>query len=165
MFDTLKKIVGTVAPTLATALGGPLAGTAVKFLGDKFLGNESASTKELEDFFTTASPEHLLELKKADQDFDVKMKELDVDVFRIESSDKKNARKEHKDSFMPAVLSVGLTLTIGLIVYMLFYIEPPQGAREVLFMLLGVIVKEWGGSMQYWFGTTNSSQKKTNLLK
>jgi len=35
MFDW-KKVVSTVAPVLGTALGGPLAGAATKFIADKF---------------------------------------------------------------------------------------------------------------------------------
>jgi hypothetical protein len=33
-----KKIVGAVAPTLATALGGPLAGMAAAAVSDALLG-------------------------------------------------------------------------------------------------------------------------------
>ena len=66
---------------------------------------------------------------------------------------------------MPAVLSVGLTLFVIGIVFALFYAEPPEGAREVLFMLLGIVVKEWANSMHYWYGTTRSSADKTKLIK
>lgn len=86
---------------------------------------------------------------------------------RIEMSiieDKQNARREHKSSFMPAMLSVALTLIIAAIVYCLFVMEPPEGSREVLYMLLGGAVREWSGSMQYWFGTTRSSQEKTRMI-
>ena len=51
------------------------------------------------------------------------------------------------------------------IVFLLFYVDVPEGAREVLFMLLGVVVKEWGGSMQYWFGTTRSSAEKNSMIQ
>tara|TARA_R110002012_G_scaffold49804_2_gene128767 strand:- start:29821 stop:30081 length:261 start_codon:yes stop_codon:yes gene_type:complete len=72
-----------------------------------------------------------------------------------------NYREKSK---MPAYLSVGLTLIIMLIVFMLFWVDVPTGSREVLFMLLGVVVKEWGSAMQYWFGTTRSSADKTRLM-
>lgn len=160
-----KKTLGAIAPTFATALGGPFAGAATKFLASKFLGQDDATEQEIENFVLGASPEQLADIKNADNEFKLQMEKIGVDVFKIEADDKKNARKEHKHSFMPAVLSVGLSLTIAGIVYMLFYLEPPEGSREVLFMLLGVVVKEWGGSMQYWFGTTRSSSEKTRLLK
>lgn len=160
-----KSIVGTVAPTIATALGGPMAGAAVKFLGSQFLGDENATEEKVAEFVKSANPEDLLRLKQADQEFQLQMEKLGVDVFNIEAEDKKNARKEHKHSIMPAVLSVGLTFLVAAIVSLLFYVNVPEGAREVLFMLLGVVVKEWGGSMQYWFGTTRGSAEKNKHLK
>ncbi len=160
-----KETLGAIAPTIATALCGPLAGTAVKFLSNKLTGKDDSSIEEIEQAVLGATPEQLANLKNIDYEFKKDMEKLGIDVFKIEADDKKNARAEHKQSSMPAVLSLSLSLTIAAIVYMLFYIEPPEGAREVLFMLLGVVVKEWGGSMQYWFGTTRSSSEKTRLLK
>lgn len=155
-----KTTLASIAPTLAAALGGPFAGAATKFLAGKFLGDENASEAELEQFITSANPEQLLEIKNSDNEFKLSMEKMGVDVFEIEANDKKNARSEHKHSYMPAVLSVGLSLVVAGIVYMLFYLSPPEGSRDVLFMLLGVVIKEWGGAMQYWFGTTRSSANK-----
>jgi len=155
-----KKTLASIAPTLATALGGPFAGAATKFLAGKFLGDEDLGEPELDQFISTASPDLLLDIKNADNEFKLSMEKMGVDVFQIEANDKKNARAEHKHSYMPAVLSVGLSLVVAGIVYMLFYLSPPEGSRDVLFMLLGVVIKEWGGAMQYWFGTTRSSANK-----
>lgn len=160
-----KSIVGAVAPTIATALGGPMAGAAVKFLGSQFLGDENASEQQVADFVQTANPETLLKIKQADYEFKTQMAKLGVDVFKIEADDKKNARQQHIHSKMPAILSIGLTCFIVAIVWLLFYATVPDGAKEVLFMLLGVVIKEWGNSMQYWFGTTRGSAEKTAILK
>lgn len=155
-----KETLASVAPALATALGGPLAGAATKFLAGKFLGDPTASLADVGNFIATASPDQLLAIKESDNEFEVAMAKLGVDVFRIEADDRKNARGEHKHSYMPAVLSITLSLVVVGILYMLFYLEPPEGSRDVLFMLLGVVIKEWGGAMQYWFGTTRSSANK-----
>ena len=155
-----KETLASIAPTLATAIGGPFAGAATKFLAGKFLGDENADQADLEQFISTANPEQLLLIKESDNEFKLSMAKMGVDVFEIEANDKKNARVEHKHSFMPAVLSVSLSLIVAGIVYMLFYLSPPEGSRDVLFMLLGVVVKEWGGAMQFWFGTTRSSANK-----
>lgn len=159
-----KSIVSTVAPTIATALGGPMAGAAVKFLGSQFLDDENATEDQVAEYVRNASPDQLLKIKQADQEFTLQMEKLGVDVFKIEAEDKKNARAEHKHSKMPSILSVVLTLLVAAIVALLFYLEVPEGAREVLFMLLGVVVKEWGNSMQYWFGTTRGSAEKTAVM-
>ena len=160
-----KSILSSVAPTIATALGGPFAGTAVKFLAGKLLGDESKSQDEVEQFILGASPEQLVNIKKLDNDFKLEMEKLGVDVFKLEVADKGNAREHNKHSNMPAVLSISLTGFVVGIVCALFYTSPPEGAREVLFMLLGVVIKEWSNSMHYWYGTTRSSQEKTKLLK
>ncbi len=155
-----KKTLASIAPTIATALGGPFAGAATKFLAGKFLGDENASEADLDQFVSTANPEMLLAIKESDNEFKLSMAKMGVDVFEIEANDKKNARAEHKHSYMPAALSVSLSLVVAGIVYMLFYLQPPEGSKDVLFMLLGVVIKEWGGAMQYWFGTTRSSANK-----
>ena len=158
-----KNTLASIAPTLATALGGPFAGAATKFLSSKFLGDEKG-IDTIEKFIETANPEQLLAIKNSDKEFKLSMEKIGVDVFEIEANDKKNARAENKHSYMPAVLSVGLTLFVMVIVYALFYAEPPQGAREVLYMLLGVVIKEWSNSCHYWYGTTQSSQLKTDIM-
>jgi hypothetical protein len=40
-----------------------------------------------------ATPEQLAEIKKAELDFEARMKELDVDIFALETQDAQDARK------------------------------------------------------------------------
>jgi len=114
------------------------------------------------------SPEKRAELEmrltEAEHEKEIKLAELTQAQLQTEADDKKNARAEHKLSLMPAMLSLLLTCFIAGIVFLLFYVEMPEGSKEVLFMLLGIVVKEWGGAMQYWFGTTRGSEEKTRLL-
>lgn len=114
------------------------------------------------------SPEKRAELEmrltEAEHEKEIKLAELTQAQLQTEADDKKNARAEHKLSLMPAMLSLLLTCFIAGIVWMLFYVEMPEGSKEVLFMLLGIVVKEWGGAMQYWFGTTRGSEEKTRLM-
>jgi len=114
------------------------------------------------------SPEKRAELEmrltEAEHEKEIKLAELTQAQLQTEADDKKNARSEHKLSLMPAMLSLLLTCFIAGIVFLLFYVEMPEGSKEVLFMLLGIVVKEWGGAMQYWFGTTRGSEEKTRLL-
>ncbi len=105
-----------------------------------------------------------LKLTEAEHEKEIKLAELTQAQLQTEADDKKNARAEHKLSLMPAMLSLLLTCFIAGIVWMLFYVEMPEGSKEVLFMLLGIVVKEWGGAMQYWFGTTRGSEEKTRLM-
>lgn len=105
-----------------------------------------------------------VKFQELEQQKQIRLAEIAASEFQTEADDKKNARLEHKESFMPAMLSCLLTIFIIAIVYLLFYVTMPDGSKEVLYMILGIILKEWGSSMQYWFGTTRSSSDKNKLL-
>jgi hypothetical protein len=74
----LTAILGAVAPTLATAMGGPLGGMAIKLVADK-LGLSESTMEAVEAAVSSATPEQLAEIKKVEADFKVSMKQLDVD--------------------------------------------------------------------------------------
>ena len=76
----LKNLVGTVAPTIGQALGGPMGGMAANMIAD-VLGCKN-DPKSIQQAMDNATPEQMLQLKKAESDFKVKMKELEVDVFK-----------------------------------------------------------------------------------
>ena len=139
-------------------------------LGDFVGGGLFKEAKELiKDYWPPElSPEKRAELEfrlnELENEKEIKLAELTQAQLQTEADDKKNARSEHKLSLMPAMLSLLLTCFIAGIVFLLFYVEMPDGSKEVLFMLLGIVVKEWGGAMQYWFGTTRGSEEKTRLL-
>lgn len=139
-------------------------------LGDFVGGGLFKEAKELiKDYWPPElSPEKRAELElkltEVEHEKEIKLAELTQAQLQTEADDKKNARAEHKLSLMPAMLSLLLTCFIAGIVFLLFYVEMPEGSKEVLFMLLGIVVKEWGGAMQYWFGTTRGSEEKTRLL-
>ena len=81
----LLNIVGAVAPTLGTALSGPLGGMASGVIS-KVLGVDN-NQQAIERAIQSATPEQLLEIKKAEKEFEVKMQELQVDVFKLETQD------------------------------------------------------------------------------
>lgn len=86
-----KSIVGTVAPAIATALGGPLAGLGVAAVGKALGLGDGASEDEVSAAVLKASPEQLLSVKKAELEFTARMKELDVDLERIAVADRHSA--------------------------------------------------------------------------
>ncbi len=160
-----KDTLAAIAPTLATALGGPLAGAATKFLASELLGDENASIESIESAVIGASPEALANLKQLDADFKLGMKKLDVDVFSLEVKDRDSARSNHKNSNTPTVLVYMLTALIAVVVYFLFPDTVPESNENTLYMLLGSLTTAWLQSVSYWTGTTRSSADKTKLLK
>ena len=86
------KLIETVAPTIATALGGPVAGMAVKALSTALLGHDSGSEDDIRDALATATPDQIAAIRKVDADFKVQMKSLDIDLVRIAANDRASAR-------------------------------------------------------------------------
>jgi hypothetical protein len=166
LLKTFGPLLGSVAPTLATALGGPLAGLAVKSLSKALLGAEDFSEEAVMEAMATASPEQLAAVKKIDADFKVQMKSLDIDLERIAVDDRKSARTmqtETKD-WIPRALAISVTLGyFGIIAYVLVSGLPMNGS-EVLLMLLGTLSAGWTGVMAFYFGSSSGSQKKDAMI-
>jgi hypothetical protein len=159
-----KNTLAAIAPTLATAIGGPLAGGAVKFLSGKLLGDD-ASIQDLERLVTNASPDQLAEIKRLDNQFKLEMEKIGVDVFALEVKDRESARLNHKDHPMPMVICLLLTILVAVGAYGLMTITVPKENANIVFMLFGQVVTAWGSSIAYWVGTTKSSSDKNKIMK
>lgn len=129
--------------------------------------------KEAKELIATYWPPEVSPEKRAE--FESRMAELEatkethiLTVAREEMAltveDRKSARESLKVSHMPQILSFMLTGFIAGIVYLLFYAGVPEASKEALLIVLGVVIKEWGGSMQFWFGTTRGSQEKNRII-
>ena len=95
-----KKIISSVAPTLATALGGPLAGTATKYLTSALLDDKD---QDLEDVILSASPEKLAQIKEIEAKFKTDMKKLDIDIESLAVDDRKSARQLAAKNMAPQI--------------------------------------------------------------
>ncbi|NBQ13086.1 MAG: hypothetical protein EBU31_00385 [Proteobacteria bacterium] len=165
--DQLLNLVRTVAPTLAAAVGGPLAGMATRAISDALLGKPDGTQEELLAAMPTATPDQLLALKKAEQDFTVRMRELEIDLERIGNEDRSSARAreiETKD-WTPKLLAGGITVGyFGVLFYMLKYGLPAGGGTEAMLVMLGALGTAWGGVVTYYFGSSAGSSKKDNTI-
>lgn len=166
----LLKIVGAVAPTLATAIGGPLGGMAMQVVSSVLGLPTDSSEKDVEKALKQATPEQLLALKQADNDFAVRMKELDIDLERIAASDRDSARRREAQvrDWMPRVLAfvvvAGFMATVFLV--LLGYVE---GMKDPLMAttvgtLIGFVSAKCEQVVAYYFGSSSSSQQKTQML-
>ena len=96
-FDKLLEGVGdglaAVAPTIASAFGGPLAGLAVTQI-EKWIGVGPGTAKDDPKGFNAklqaalADPAQVLELKRLDIEFEKFCKENDLQIFKTEVEDK-----------------------------------------------------------------------------
>jgi len=159
-------LLGQVAPSIATALGGPLAGMAVKTLSSVLLGHENGTEEQISEAMASATPEQLAAIKKIDADFKVRMKELDIDLERVSAGDRDSARKmqtETKD-WVPKVLAIVITLGFfGILIWMLLN-GMPQTGTEALLMMLGALGTAWTGVVNFYYGSSAGSKAKTDAL-
>lgn len=162
-----KALIKSVAPVLGTALGGPLVGTAVKFIGEAVFGNPDMSESDLAAAIASASPEQLLKLRQSDNEFKVKMKELDVDVFRLEVSDRNSARQMAMTNMRPQII-LSTIYTLGyfgcIYVVMSGDLKIPADIMTLASGLIGVMTAAQIKIMDFWFGSSYGSKEKTALM-
>ena len=153
MKKLLGNIIGSVAPTLGTALGGPLGGMAGDVIS-KVLGvdNDPAS---LEKAIASATPEQLLEIKKAEKDFEAKMKELDVDLYKLETAEKQDARKTFSKDWTARI--IGIAMVGGFLGYIfLVTLQPPeQNSEAPINLVLGYLGGLASAVVSFYFGASN----------
>ena len=167
-----SDILKSIAPTLATALGGPLAGMAAKFITDQLGGDDSgADASDIKSVLKklTSSSEQLGQLKKIEADFKMEMKKLEVDVFALEVQDRGSARELAKENMWPqiAISFLFLSFYFGLLVYM-FSVEVSDTANMrkgdnslmgELQILIGVLTAGIPQILGFWFGGLFQSKR------
>jgi len=155
MKELLKGVIGAVAPTIGTALGGPMGGMAANLVSQA-LGCKN-TPKDIEKAVQNATPEQLVELKKLDNDFEVKMKELDVDLFALETADIQNARSTFSKDWTARI--IGIAVIGGFMGYIfLVTIQPPEQNSEALInLVLGYLGGLASAIISFYFGASHSS--------
>ena len=153
MKNILKNIIGAVAPTLGTAISGPLGGMAMNKIAD-VLG-VSNDQKSVQQAIQNATPEQMLELKKAEQEFELQMKELDVDVFNLETGDIQDARGKFSKDWTARI--VGVSVVGGFMGYIfLVTLQPPEQNSEALInLVLGYLGGLASAVISFYFGASH----------
>lgn len=161
-----KAVIGTVAPTIATALGGPLAGVATKALASKLLDRPDATEDEVQQAVLGADPQTLIRLKEVDAEFKKHMTDAGVRLEEIDANDRANARAREAQvrDHTPAILAYGITVGFfGTLGFMLMNGKPATGG-DALLVMLGSLGTAWAGVVAYFFGSSSGSRKKDEAL-
>lgn len=163
-----KKIVGTVAPTIATALGGPLAGIATKAIAGAFGMSDDSDDDAVAAAVANATPEQLLELKRAEQGFVLRMRELDIDLERLALDDRKDARARAVAMNDRSPIWIGaMVLTVWAVVNFTLLITPypPVIAGELVGRILGMIDAATMAFLYWLYGSSAGSKTKDETIK
>ncbi len=156
-FSILKNVIGAVAPTLGAAVAGPLGGQAASVIA-QVLGC-STEPKKIQQAIQEATPEQMLELKKAEKEFELQMKELEVDVFALETADKQDARGKFSKDWTARIM--GIAVVGGFMGYIfLVTIQPPEQNSEALInLVLGYLGGLASAVISFYFGASHSPDK------
>jgi len=157
--DWLKQI----APTIATALGGPLAGMAVSAIS-KAIGVDEEKVGDLINN-NKLTADQIAQVKLAEIELQKQAQELGLNFEKLEVEDRKSARdmQSATRSMMPPLLAGAVTIGFFSIMVMMFFNKIDANNPAIL-MMLGSLGTAWTGIIAYYFGSSAGSQAKTDLL-
>jgi hypothetical protein len=163
------KLVSTVAPWIGTALGGPLGGMAVEAAANA-LGLTDKTVDSVKQALAGVTPDQMLALKKADQDFALSMQALGfkqvTDLEAIAAGDRDSARRMQtaKPSPVPALLTCFVVGAFTATLVLLLKFDVPATNRDIVVYMIGQLSGGFTSALAFWLGTTRDSGRKTELL-
>jgi uncharacterized membrane protein YeaQ/YmgE (transglycosylase-associated protein family) len=159
--NDLLKLLGNVAPALATVVAGPLGGAAVSAIAKQF-GVED--TVEAVTRAVAADPEAAL-----------KLAQIDLETLKTQHANTENARAmqiaalAQSDVFskrFTMYLTTFWSLAAGAYIgFITFSIIPEQNVRfadTILGFILGTVVATM---LNFWFGSSIGSKEKAEALR
>lgn len=159
-----KATINSIAPTVATALGGPLAGAAVAAIG-KALGMDSPTVSKIQDAIENGklTPEQISSIKLAEIDFQKHESEMGFKYSELEFKDRDSARNLaiQTHSRTPEALSwliIGLGLSSE--IYVLFHGIPKEVSEMVAGRILGTLDAAIVTVISFWLGSSLGSKQK-----
>jgi len=164
--EKLKGVLATVAPVLATALGGPLAGVATRTLAQKWIGDDAAGAAEIEAALAAATPADLVTLKEIEATFEAEMKRAGVELEKIAASDRDSARKRQTSmkDWTPSVLGLAIILGFFAVLAWIFRHGLPDSGGEVLLIMVGALGTMTSQVGNYFFGSSVGSKTKEAII-
>lgn len=169
-FD-IKKIIGTAAPWLATALGGPLAGQAVSAIAGAMGLKPDSKMEDIQKALQAGqlTGDQLVALKQAEQQFQLAMQQAgfaDTEhLASIAEQDRDSARQREAkvQDWTPRVLAY---LIVGSFISMVVTVL--YGWSKIDSALAGTLVGYLSAKCEqviaYYFGSSAGSDRKTDLL-
>ena len=156
--DWLKQI----APTIATALGGPLAGLAVDAISKAVGIDPKDVNKTIAEGKLTA--DQIAQIKTAEIAMAARAQEMGLDFEKIAVDDRKSARQMQSttQSWIPGLMAI--VVTIGFFGILVGLMTEHFKTSDALMLMLGSLGTAWTGIIAFYFGSSAGSQKKDELL-
>jgi hypothetical protein len=162
--DKAKKIIAMIAPTLGTALGGPLGGLAGAAIASAVGGGDP---KQAEAALLTQDPATLLALRKADNDFQIQLKTLGVEEEKLGFQDVASAREMAKVDMRPQIWIAALFIGgyFGIILSLVQgWVKVDPAALDLVKTLLTMLTIAIPMILQFFFGSSTGAKSMANML-
>ena len=156
--DWLKSI----APTIFTAIGGPLGGLAYEAVS-KVMGVSQDDAKTMLES-GKLSADQIASIQQAEIALKAKAQELGLDFEKLAVEDRASARQMQSatHSWIPPFLAVGITVGFFGILYALMSDRVTKS--DELMIMLGSLSTAWTGVIAFYFGSSAGSQRKDELI-
>jgi len=163
--NPIGSVIGMVAPTLTKALGNSdLAGSAIDVISNAL----GITTQQVPQRMQSLSPEDIGKIKSAEVEYKTALVKAGVNIAKIEADAVEDARDmAEKTGLGPHIVLSFLFVTgyfavvFGLLTGWL--VLPPLD-RDLIILLLGIMTREVGAVMAFWFGSSSGSKSKTDAL-
>jgi hypothetical protein len=152
-----------VAPTVATALGGPLAGLAVGAVA-KALGVDEGEAKQMLDEGKMTS-EQIAQVKVAEIELQKMQESLGLDFEKLAVDDRKSAREMQvatKSFLVPALAIAVVGSFIAVVVGTLMGFSHADSVMAGT--LIGYLSAKSDQVLSFFFGSSAGSQKKDEMI-
>lgn len=160
--NELFNILKGIAPTLATAVAGPLGGAAVTALASKLGVSDSVDA--------------VAKAIAGDPAAAQKIAELELEYAKLDAQDRDSARKAYTaiatsenatklDKLVVPILALGVVGLAFSLIGVLMFIDTPNDQQQLVIFALGFITSAAGQVLSFYFGSSQGSKDKTEDMK
>jgi hypothetical protein len=160
--NELFNILKGIAPTLATAVAGPLGGAAVTALASKLGVSDSVDA--------------VAKAIAGDPAAAQKIAELELEYAKLDAQDRDSARKAYTaiatsenatklDKLVVPILALGVVGLAFSLIGVLMFVDTPNDQQQLVIFALGFITSAAGQVLSFYFGSSQGSKDKTEDMK
>jgi hypothetical protein len=160
--NELFNILKSFAPTLATAVAGPLGGAAVTALAAKLGVSDSVDA--------------VAKAIAGDPAAAQKIAELELEYAKLNAQDRDSARKAYAaiatsenatklDKLVVPILALGVVGLAFSLIGVLMFVDTPNDQQQLVIFALGFITSAAGQVLSFYFGSSQGSKDKTEDMK
>ena len=154
--------IESIAPTIASCLGGPLAGLAVEAVS-KAIG---VDPNQVQDTINSGklTADQIAQIQAAEISLKEKAQQMGLNFEELAVQDRKSAREMQTTtrSWIPPLLAI--IITVGFFGILVGMMTGKVTSSDALMLLLGSLGTAWTGVISFYFGSSASSQNKDALL-